>query len=118
MDAFIPQEPGFLVRSPCGREWFVPLEAVGRDYAEFLAEQDGLSPEAAAGESGKARDFWPTWFAEQCHMWVDVERLGRLVKTSTLFKTKKALDNRRGSVVRDYDEILIPAAKLAGASQD
>jgi hypothetical protein len=108
MPDFIPQEPGFLVRSPCGREWFVPLEAVGRDYAEFLVENDGLSPEEAARQSNEVRSFWPVWFAEQCYMWVDIDRLGRLVKTSTLFKTKKALDNRRGSVVRDYDEILIP----------
>lgn len=99
------QEPGFLVRGYCGREWFVPLEAVGLDYAQFLEREDGMSSAAAEAVANKVRGFWPTWFAEQCQDWSTIEELGRLVKTSTLFKTKKALDRHRGAVVAEYDEI-------------
>lgn len=106
---FVATEPGFLVDSPCQRQWFVPLAAVGRDYAEFLEQADGLSPEAAQKEAEANRGFWPTWFAEQCNYWSDVERLGRLVRKSTLFKTKEALNRRRPRHVEDYTEIDIPA---------
>lgn len=99
------QEPGFLVRGRCGRGWFVPLEAVGRDYAQFLEREDGMHPEAAKAAVNKVWDFWPTWFAEQCCDWATVEKLGKLIKGSVLFKTKKALDRHRGSLVTDYDEI-------------
>lgn len=97
---------GFLVHSNCGREWFVPLEAVGQDYAEFLMSADGLSEEAAAAQVHRSQDFLQTWFAEQCNTWIDVERLGVLTKKSTLFKTKAALDRRRSRNVEDYDAIL------------
>lgn len=102
---FTPTEPGFLVDSYCGRQWFVPLTAVGRDYAEFLQQVDKLTPEQAQAQSEAHRDSWPTWFAEQCNMWVDIERLGRVVRRSARFKTKKALDNARSSTVRDYKEV-------------
>lgn len=102
-----PKDPGFLVRSRCGRSWFVPLEAVGRDYAKFLEEQDGMSPEKAMEASSKERDFWPSWFAEQCCDWSTIESLGILVEKSALPKTKKALDRLRTSRVEDYEEIEI-----------
>jgi hypothetical protein len=96
--------PGYLVKSPCGRAWFVPLEKVGEDYADFLRQADGLSPEEAKKKSDENRDFWPTWFAEQCNLWGDIERLGTLVTKSTLFKTKAALDRRRGRLVDGIDD--------------
>lgn len=99
------QEPGFLVRGHCGREWFVPLEAVGRDYAQFLERADGMTMAEAEAATNKVRGFWPTWFAEQCHDWPTIERLGKLVKTSALFKTKKALDRHRGAFIAEYDEV-------------
>ena len=52
--------------------------------------------EDAMTKANENRDFWHTWFYEQCYEWSDIERLGRLVKTSNLFKTKAALDRRRG----------------------
>lgn len=100
------QEPGFRVPSPCGRVWFVPLEAVAADYADFLVQNDGLSPEDARRQVERCPEFLPTWFAEQCCHWVDVERMGRLEVKSTLFKTKAALDRRRGGgAIGDYEEI-------------
>lgn len=102
------QEPGFRVPSPCGRVWFVPLSAVAADYAEFLMEADGLSREDAQRQVEGSPEFLPTWFAEQCNTWGDVERLGRLEVKSTLFKTKAALDRRRGmsrAGFIDYEEV-------------
>lgn len=101
-------EPGFLVKSPCGREWFVPIEAVSNDYAEFLVQADGLTMSAATIQAEKGKDFLPTWFAEQCNMWSDIDRLGRLTKKSSMYKTKSALNRFRGSYgnhIRDYVEI-------------
>ena len=92
--------PGYLVRGACGREWFVPLERVRDDYADFLMAADNLTHDAAMGKANENRAFWHTWFHEQCCYWVDIERLGELVKTSSLFKTKASLDRRRG---RDLD---------------
>jgi hypothetical protein len=91
-----PVMPGYLVRGACGREWFVPLERVRDDYADFLMEADKLAAEDAMVKANANRDFWHTWFYEQCYEWSDIERLGRLVKTSAMFKTKAALDRRRG----------------------
>ena len=91
-----PVMPGYLVRGACGREWFVPLERVRDDYADFLMIVDKLTSEDAMTKANENRDFWHTWFHEQCYEWSDIERLGRLVKTSNLFKTKAALDRRRG----------------------
>lgn len=58
---------------------------------------DQLSLEQALQKTRENAEFVPTWFYEQCACWSDIDRLGRVVKGSTLFKTKKALDNRRGS---------------------
>lgn len=106
---YTPTEPGFLVDSYCGRQWFVPLTAVGRDYAEFLQQADKLTTEQAQAQSEAHRESWPTWFAEQCNLWVDIERLGWVVRRSSRFKTKAALDNLRSSTVRDYIEVNIPS---------
>lgn len=108
---YVPAEPGFLVDSPCGRQWFVPLEAVGSDYAEFLEQADKMTPEEAKAKSEANRDFWPTWFAEQCAMWVDIDRLGKVVRRSSRFKSKKALDNARAGRYRDYKEVGIPRGR-------
>lgn len=88
--------PGFRVTSPCGRVWFVPLDAVGQDYADFLKDADALSPEAARRKAEQNKAFWPTWFAEQCTLWVDIERLGTLVYRPAEPKTLAALNRRRG----------------------
>lgn len=97
---------GFRVPSPCGREWFVPIEAVGHDYAEFLAQADGLSPDAAAAKAEENREWWPTWFAEQCNSWADIDRLGILSQSGApIFKTKKALDRLRGRHRVEYAEV-------------
>jgi hypothetical protein len=96
--------PGYFVKGRCGRGWFVPLDKVGEDYALFMEQADHLSPDEAKKKSQENREFWPTWFAEQCNLWCDIERLGTLVKASTLFKTKKALDRCRGSDSDDIDD--------------
>ncbi len=93
-------EPGYLVTSPCGRQWFVPMTAVAEDYAEFRKQVDKLSAEEAAQEAIAQADFLPTWFYEQFSEWVDIERCGRLVTSSTKFKTKRALDRYRGDYFR------------------
>lgn len=100
---------GFRVEGACGRVWFVPLEAVGEDYAEFLEQADGLSPEEARRRSESSEDFWPRWFWEQCGTWGDVERLGRLERKSSLFKTKAALDRRRAMGGLSIEEVGILA---------
>lgn len=66
---------GFEVRSPCGRAWFVPVEMVERDYAEFLVHADGLSGEAALKQACDDDDFAQTWFCEQ-YIWEEAERDG------------------------------------------
>jgi len=83
-----PVMPGYLVRGACGREWFVPLERVRDDYADFLMTADKLTPEDAMTKADENRDFWHTWFFEQCYEWSDIERLGRLVKTSSLAQSQ------------------------------
>lgn len=101
---------GYLVRGACGREWFVPLERVRDDYADFLMQVDKLTCKDAMTKANVDRDFWHTWFFEQCYLWEDIERLGKIVKTSSLFKTKAALDRRRGKeldvlgFLEDYQE--------------
>jgi hypothetical protein len=110
-------EPGFLVTSrSCGREWFVPFKAVADDYVDFLMQVDKLSLADATAQVEKNLEFVPTWFYEQVLVdWSDVERMGRLVTTSTLFKTKKALDRRRGSIsYADAKEFHIKNAIAAG----
>ena len=89
-------ESGYLVRGACEREWFVPLSRIRDDYIDFLVTSDGVTREEAGKQADKEADFLHTWFYEQCYDWQDIEHLGRLVKQSTLFKTKQALDRRRG----------------------
>lgn len=109
-------EPGFFVSSPCQRQWFVPFAAVARDYADFLVAMDKLSPEKALAKVDENLEFVPTWFYEQCNSWSDIERLGRLVQTSPLFKTKSALDRRRGAFgAADIQEQGVEAASRAGS---
>ena len=98
-------EPGFLVSSRCGRQWFVSLDAVGKDLAHFYVQNDNLSPQEAALKVLEEKDFLPTWFAEQLNFWEIIEMRGKLVTKSTLFKTKAALDRRRGSYDANYGEI-------------
>lgn len=90
------QEPGYHIKGQCGREWFVPIAAVGRDYAEFLMQADKLSETEAVAQSNAVPDFWQTWFSDQCCYWEDIERLGRLVQPVGRFKTRKANDRARG----------------------
>ena len=103
-------EPGFLVSSRCGRQWFVSLDAVGKDLADFYVQHDKLSPQEAALKVLEQKDFLPTWFAEQFNYWESIEMLGKLVTKSTLFKTKAALDRRRGSYDANYEEIGIDSS--------
>ena len=72
------------------------MTRVRDDYADFLVHVDKVTPEVAMAKANKQPDFWHSWLFEQCNLWEDVERLGTLVTTSTLFKTKVALDRRRG----------------------
>lgn len=114
----LPEGPGFIVRSPCGREWFVSLGAVGKDYAEFLMEADGIAPSDAIATAERERGFWPTWFVEQCLHWGDIEQLGVLTKASRLFKTKAALDRRRGRYAEEYHYVEMAPAINAPALGD
>ncbi len=115
-DTLAHGEPGFLVSSPCQRQWFVPFAAVARDYADFLVCADKLSQEDALSKVDENLEFVPTWFYEQCACWVDIERLGRLVRKSTLFKTKPALDRRRGSFSNaEIEEQGVDEAARAGS---
>jgi hypothetical protein len=88
---------GYLVRDNCKREWFVPVAAVRADYIAFLMDADDLAEERATEIADATPDFLDTWFSEQCNAWRDVEDMGILVKDSTLFKTKKALDRHRNA---------------------
>jgi hypothetical protein len=92
---FAPEEPGYIVSSPCGRKWFIALEDVGRNYAEFRREADGLSAEEAKAEAETTRDTWHEWFIEQCVDWASVDSLGKLIARSQLLKTRPALDRAR-----------------------
>lgn len=102
-----PHERGYIVRGSCGREWFVPLEALRKDYIDYLIDSDGLSEGDAAKKIDEDESFLHIWFVEQCSLWCDIERLGRLVKESATLKTKAAMDNRRGKLIADYEKINI-----------
>lgn len=86
----IAGKPGFIVRSPCGREWFLSHEAVSKDYAQFLMEQDGLS-EVEAMVMASVHDNMQTWFSEQI-IWEEVESLGVLIKEASPEEVQKALN--------------------------
>jgi hypothetical protein len=99
-------EPGFEVRSPCGRAWFVPLEQVREDYAEFLKQVDGLDDEAARSEVARNESFVPTWFYEQ-FAWADILARGKLVKEATAEDIVRALDFlRANSDIGPLDDVV------------
>ena len=85
-------EIGFDVRSPCGRTWFVPLETVHKDYADFLVEQDGLSMGEAMAQAGGDQENLAVWFAEQWNL-RDVAKRGRLTGLPTAEDVQRALDS-------------------------
>ncbi|KWU26402.1 hypothetical protein [Burkholderia cenocepacia] len=89
-------EPGFEVRAPCGRTYFVPLAKVRADYADFLVQADQLSEAAALEKAKENESFLSTWFSEQFD-WSDVERNGRVVSEASPEQVKRALD-----FLRDY----------------
>lgn len=93
----------FIVTSPCGRAWEVPIEAVREDYAQFLCQVDGISlDEANAQVQAEEVAFW---FYEQ-FQWSDIDRTGKLVKDASPETVKLALDlmrERHGG--RDVDEV-------------
>lgn len=88
--------PGFTVKSPCGREWFVPLTAIIADYASFLQEADGLSNADALTKANANMSFMETWFHEQ-FSWSDVVHHGVLVKKADAAHVEAALN-----FYRDY----------------
>lgn len=84
-------QPGFSVKSPCGRVWFVPLEQVREDYAQFLQQADGLSQSEARARVAKNEEFVPTWFYEQFD-WSDVASRGQLVVQANPADIERALN--------------------------
>jgi hypothetical protein len=82
---------GWLVKSACGRQWFVSWSTVWKDYMEFLKDYDGLTRKEARAKANENLDFIETWFYEQFN-WDDVERLGVLVTVPTEKQIKAALD--------------------------
>lgn len=90
-------EPGFEVRSPCGRAWFVPLSKVLEDYAAFLKDADKLSDEEARAKAFEDPSFGHTWFCEQ-FIWQEVERDGTLIKEASPEDILRALN-----FLRSYD---------------
>lgn len=92
-------QPGFSVKSPCGRVWFVPLEQVRQDYAQFLMQADGLSNSEALAKVAENEEFVPTWFYEQ-FSWADVVARGQLVVQASPADIEYALN-----FVRDNSDV-------------
>lgn len=90
----MPKEPGFEVKSECGRRWFVPITAVQADYAAFLGQVDGLEPDAAMARAGKSQGDLHSWFVEQFD-WADVDRYGVLSKEASAKDIARALNAAR-----------------------
>ena len=91
---------GFLVKSPCGRHYFVPLAEVRKDYAACVRQIDGLTRKASLAyvdEQGPAA--LEQWFAEQWN-WIDVADAGVLVREASKRDVKRALDDARDSSSR------------------
>lgn len=93
---------GYLVKSGCGREWFVPCAAVRRDYAKFLVDSDHISKAAARAAADAMRDDEvDAWFSDQ-FTWGDVEHYGELVRERSMAQTmrilKAALIQARGDI--------------------
>jgi hypothetical protein len=104
-------EPGFEVRSPCGRVYFVPFKKVREDYAFFLQQADGLDEMAALEKASKNEAFLQTWFVEQFD-WEDVARNGNVVKAASAEDIERALDflrnNASSSPANDYTAFDVP----------
>lgn len=100
--------PGFLVKSPCGRHYFVPLEAVRQDYAACIRQMDGLNRKASlAYVDEQGPDALVRWFAEQWN-WDDVADAGAVVRDASARDVKRALDHMREST----DDNVYEHAKL------
>lgn len=82
---------GFLMLSPCGRAWFVLRQAVRDDYARFLVEQDGLTPEAAKAQAEKDPGFLEEWLGTQ-FSWSEIASIGVLVREASRDDIRRALD--------------------------
>lgn len=108
----IAGKPGFIIRSPCGREWFLSHEAVSKNYAQFLMEQDGL-PEAKAMAIASEHNNIQTWFSEQI-IWEEVESLGVLIKPASPENVQNALNFIRTFSGRgpynDFNDAVMPAS--------
>lgn len=87
----VAPEEGFEVQSECGRGWFVPMTAVQANYAEYLAQADGLDDSAAMVRAGKSKADLHSWFAEQFD-WADIDRYGRLTKEASAEHIARALN--------------------------
>lgn len=86
--------PGYHVKSPCGREWWLPEAAVRTDYANFLMQADGLTREAADLQAAQAGTFVEAWLNEQ-YVWAEIDRDGVLISPATPEQVLRALDTYR-----------------------
>lgn len=84
----------FIVRSPCGRTYEVPLRKVLNDYVDFRLQADGDSRAKVISEISPS-DV-EVWFYEQ-YNWQDVERDGKIVGHPTAAQVEEALNLMRGS---------------------
>ena len=84
----IPNEKGWIIRSPCDRVWFLPYEKVVTDYVNFLKEADNLSEEDARKKVNHDVSYW---FYEQ-YIWTEVDRDGILLTPRVPKKYVKFLD--------------------------
>ncbi len=107
------QEPGYRLKSPCGREYFVSKKAVLADYAQFLVDEDGLTLEEALTQANKDPTFGDTWFAEQ-YIWADVVEQGVLVKDASPEDVTRALDFLRDHGGGGTSGYTHPSAYLIG----
>lgn len=87
---------GFRIIGQCGREWFVPLSMVARDYADFRMQADGMTREAADAAAVEYGEHIDAWFHEQCSDWGFVDMYAFKVKKTGNLKTKSGMDNARG----------------------
>lgn len=98
------KNPGFEVKSPCGRVWFVPHSAVFDDYVAFVKQADSLSEEEARLHAQEECDI-ETWFCEQFN-WTDVKQYGTLIKQASPEDVESALNfvlnNSGSSVTEEY----------------
>lgn len=100
------KNPGFEIKSPCGRVWFVSHAAVMADYIEYVKQADGLTKAEATAYAKDNCDV-ECWFAEQFD-WSDVKRLGTLVKEASADDIERALNflqnNSGSSPAEDFEE--------------